>query len=480
MTQPNILLISTDQQRADTIQAAGNRRIWTPHLDWLCDSGVRFVNAYTDCPVCMPARTTIMNGRHAYSHRVLSNKWVPGAVTARDSLPGRLAAAGYQTRLLGKAHFGPDRHHLGFEHMELPEDHVRWLCQHPEAGSGGLHGMGGNEFAPAINPLPLRLTQNAWLAERTLDFLDTRDPSRPFFLHVGFEHPHPPLTPTAGSFLPYQGKEMHPRIIGDWSSRFAEVPPGFTAVTQELSMVQRFDDAQLAELRRFYYACISEVDGQLGRIFGALSEQGRLADTWIIFTSDHGEMLGDHWLAGKCVPFDAASRIPFIVRPPHAPRDSGHGWRGSANDATVCLADLLPTCCAIAGTAAPAGIDGTAIQGAIPGLDAHTAPHTPRRTFFHSCMYLHAVREESWKLCRETLGGAELLFNLADDPLEQRNLLHEPAACRQRERLRGLLDGHLQRHDLLRAAASDPGVAHDVHRLPRHTQPGLRSGRPKE
>jgi arylsulfatase len=134
----HVLLITTDQQRFDTIQAAGNRHIWTPHLDWLNDGGVRFDNAYSDCPVCLPARTTIMTGRHAWRHGVMSNRWVTGACTPATSLAGRLSAAGWQTRLIGKQHHGPSpRHLMGFMAQDLDGDFFAERRVHlvPRAGT---------------------------------------------------------------------------------------------------------------------------------------------------------------------------------------------------------------------------------------------------------------------------------------------------------------------------------------------------------
>jgi arylsulfatase A-like enzyme len=469
---PNFILVTTDQQRFDTISAAGHRHVWTPHLDWLCDSGVRFPNAFTDCPVCLPARSTIMTGRHAWNHRVMSNRFVPGAVTAENSLAGLLTRAGWQTRLIGKAHHAAHvRHHVGFEHLVLNEDHEQFLAAQPGIGSGRLHGLGGNENAPAINPIPQALAEPAWLVDRSLDFLETRDPARPYLLWLSFNYPHPPYTPSREHWDLYRDRPVPPRITGDWSKDFTRVPPAYGAVTQELSMTQRLDDRQLADLRRAYYACISEVDYQLGRLFGALQETDALRQTWVLFTSDHGEMLGDHSLGGKCVPFEPVSRVPFIVRPPAAMRDAAAAWRGTTSDAIVCLADILPTFLGAAGVVAPANIDGLDLRGVWNGQ------RPQRDRFFHSCMYLHAVRQGRWKLCRETLANTELLFDLVRDPAEQHNLANDRAAAKTRRTLSRLLDEHLAAHDLSQAAAADSAVATDVRHLPRNTYPGLRSGR---
>jgi arylsulfatase A-like enzyme len=372
---------------------------------------------------------------------------------------------------VGKTHFGPgQRIHQGFEHVEPPADHVRFLVREGEV-DGYRHGLGGNEFSPAIDPMDPKLSLTSWVTDRSLDFLETRDDTRPFFLWASYNHPHPPFTPSLPSWELYRDKSQPKRVTGDWSARFEDVPDAFTAVSQELSMTQRFDDEQIETIRKAYAACITEVDLSIGRIFGHLQTQKLLDNTWIIFTTDHGEMLGDHWLGGKCVPFDAAARIPFLVRPPHGNRDHRHDWRGSTSDATVCLADILPTCAGIAGAPVPEGVSGQDLQGLLDG----SLPE--REAFYHSCMYLHAVRQGPWKLCRETINGSELLFNLAEDPHEERNRLGDPDCADIQADLTGLLDAHISRHGQESAAAHDPGVISTTDHLPTATQPGFRSGR---
>jgi len=468
--RPNIVLITTDQQRFDTLQAAGHKHVWTPHLDWLADSGIRFTRAYSDCPVCGPARVTLMTGRHAYNHRILSNKHLPSALQATSSLPARLTQAGYQTRHIGKTHFGPDRRSQGYEHIEHRSQYGRWLRRAAPHDTAQLHGVGNNEFAPAVNPLPQHQTETAWIVDRGVDFLDDHDLTRPFYLHLSFFHPHPPFTPSAEHMALYQSKKMPRRRVGDWSGDPDGVPPAFQAVTRELSMTHRFDDDQIEELSRAYHACVSEIDYQLGRFFGRLKELGYLENTWIVFTTDHGEMLGDHYMGGKCVPLETSAHIPLLVRPPHAARDTAHAWRGATCDDLVCLADLPATFTELGESEPLPEVDGISL---LPFLQGESVG---RDTMFISCMYLHAVVEGQWKLCRETLDGTELLFKLDEDPYEQRNLLNDPAALPVLEDLRVKLDKHLDEKNLANGVPHDPAVIRDTSHLPHHTHPGIVSG----
>jgi arylsulfatase A-like enzyme len=415
-----------------------------------------------------------MSGKPAYEHGVMSNRWVDGAVEPATSLSGRLGAAGYQTRLIGKTHFGPTGHYQGFDHIEEFDDWRTWLAEHhPQAGGGRGHGLGGNENSPHIEPLPLALNQNTWLVNRSLDFMRSRDPSRPFMLWLSFLHPHPPYTPSQEQWLTHQDLDPAPRVTGDWSTKPEEIPAAFQAVTRELSMTQRFSDQRLASIRRAYQATLGDVDYQLGRLFGALTEQGMLENTWIIFTSDHGEMLGDHYLGGKCVPFEASVGVPLIVRPPHAPRDSNHAWRGSVRDDLITLADIAPTLCNIAG----ADADG------MTGIDwsrSLTQPETPaptRERVFYSCMYLHGVRDNRYKVVKETLDGTTLAFDLHEDPEEQHNLWPQRETNVHLQELAAALDDHLdqlaERHGDL--TSRDPGVISSTDFVPQDTHPGYQS-----
>ena len=462
MPPPHLLLITTDQQRFDTVACAGNQRIWTPHLDWLCDGGVRFDNAYSDCPVCLPARTTLMTGLHAWRHGVMSNRWVEGACTPDGSLAGRLGRAGYQTRLVGKQHHGPGiRHLMGFDAQEETADYFRFYHQHPQLGTPRAGGLGMNEHVPGIDTVGEEHSLSHWAVRRSIDFLETRDPSRPFFLWLSFHDPHPPFVPCASWAQQYAQAEVPAPWRGDWSRTADAVPAGFQAVTRELSMTQRLDAERIRQARRAYYALISQVDAHLGLLFGWLGELGLMQDTWIVFTSDHGEMLGDHHLGGKCVPFEGSARVPLIVRPAASPRQL-HPLRGSTSDALVCLADIMPTLLNLAGAPVPDGLDGLDLMAA----QTDTAR---RERLFGSCGgYLHYLKEGTLKYCRETLDGRELLFDLATDPHEERDLSASHPAL---SRLRRLLEEHLQALGTVR----DPAVPTSSADLPANVHPGLRS-----
>ena len=413
--RPNLILITTDQQRWDALGRAESelsRAAWTPHLNWLCDQGVRFTRGYTDCPICVAARASIMTGRHGWRQGLIGNAQQPVPQATHPTLPGLLTAAGYQTRAVGKMHFNPVRANYGFEHVELPYDYVREMRRR-----GGLqpfaHGMGQNEMEPAFEEATPTLTR--WIAEQSCDFLETRDPTRPFFLWTSFTKPHPPFDPDPASWRAYDGIPVPPPIYGDWSASFADVPEPLRSPTLSLNHVHRMSDAQLANVRRAYLACVTMADRAMGLMFARLREQGLLENTWIAFTSDHGEMLGDHHLGGKSVFLEASCRVPLILRPP-AQAWHANDRMGTTSDALACLADLLPTFLNRANVAVPDGVDGLDLLDLADGAAS-------RDRLLGACTGgFAAVVERDRKLLRNVTDGSELLFNPADDPGDARRL----------------------------------------------------------
>ena len=270
----------------------------------------------------------------------------------------------------------------------------------------------------------------------------------------------------------HQGLPVQSRQSGDWSTGPEDVPAAFQAVTRELSMTQRIGDERLALMRRAYQACVGDVDYQLGRMFGHLTQSKLLENTWIIFTSDHGEMLGDHYLGGKCVPFEASAGVPFIVRPPHSARDSQQPWRGSTRDDLITLADIAPSICGITGS------DSTGMTG-LDFSQSFTNPEAeaPKRDLvFYSCMYLHGVRNDRYKVVRETLNGTTLAFDLVNDPHETENIWQSGGAIIRE--LSQELDAHLERLEARHgtATAADGGVLKSTDHIPHNTHPGFRRG----
>lgn len=360
-----------------------------------------------------------MTGVPAYRLGAVSND-ASEPLRDRFTLARRLTAAGYDTRAQGKMHFHPMRNRYGFESMELAADYYRQRQKTDPSRCGAQHGQGQNEMEPILGSVDANDTLTRWIADRSIDFLDTRDPERPFFLWSSFSKPHPPFDPSRDFWELYRDLPMPEPTKGDWSTDFDAIPVGFRQPTAHLNNAQRFSPDQLTHIRRAYYACITEVDAALGRLFAALRERNLLANTWILFTSDHGEMLGDHGLGGKSLFLEPSAHVPFLIRPPG--EWDQHPQRGTIDDRLVTLTDILPTCLQVAGIndALPADANGINL------LD----PESQRDILYGQCGHNFVVIEGNWKYTCTTLGTGQLLFNLRNDPQETQNLAEaHPDIC---------------------------------------------------
>ena len=457
--RPNILLITTDQQRFDTIAALGNHQIYTPHLNWLADTGIAYTRCYTDCPVCMPARATMMTGLPGYAHGLVGNDTTCLPMRDHPTFASLLTQAGYQTRAEGKLHFHPMRALYGLEHADLPMDYFNEMRRLGRA-STRAHGVGENEMEPALNTLPEQDTLTHWTVRRSMEFLDSRDPTRPFFLWTSFAKPHPPFDPCLPYWELYRDAPLEPPAVGDWAQDPARAPLGFYKPTFYLNNFWRFSPEQQRSAKRAYYACLTQIDYNLGLLFARMRELELLQNTWIIFTSDHGEMLGDHRMGAKSVFFEGAAHIPFLIRPPAAFGQDGPPQRCGK---LATLADLAPTILHLAGVRAPSQMRG---RDLLTYLDEGN-----EQDFFGDCEHTYfAVISGRYKYTWTRLGGGELLFDLQDDPRE----LHDLARLGGGElvRMRGKLAAWMQAH--CPACVRDgqllagPGIAgpQDVPRFP--------------
>ena len=319
--RPNVLLLYTDQQRFDTIRALGNPYIQTPTLDRLVAEGTSFTSAYCASPVCIASRCSMILSQWAHQTGCTTNCPMP---QERTSLMELLADGGYQTHGVGKMHFSPDSHKLwGFEARDYSEeggwreddDYCRFVH---EAGYDHVFALMGVRseyyYIPQPSQLPARLHNSTWVADRSLEFLDRRDRDRPFFLWSSFIKPHPP----------FESPEPWHRLYKPVDMPLPHLPPDYEALHTYWNRVQNrykyrdqgLDWNLLRTMRAAYCACVSFVDYNAGRIIERLRQSGELDNTLVVFTSDHGEMLGDLGCFGKRSIFDAAARVPLMIRYP--------------------------------------------------------------------------------------------------------------------------------------------------------------------
>ena len=414
MSKPNVLLITTDQQRFDTIHALGNKHIYTPHLNWLVDEGITFERCYSDSPICMPARSTIMTGKHGYNLGITGNDTNARPFTNNPTLPQVLTRNGYQTRAQGKMHFSPMRANYGFEHMELPHDYYRYMAQHSNLGIPKGHGVGENEIEPVISTVDETHSATYWTVKRSIDFIETRDETRPFFLWTSFAKPHPPLDPCLNYWSIYQNKQLPEPVLGDWSENLKDAPQGFYVSTYMLNNAYRMSKEQLLDVKRAYYACITQIDYSLGLLLARLREMDLLGNTWIIFTADHGDMMGDHNMCAKSIFFEGSAHVPMIIRPPNARAKSLNAKRCNT---LVTLADIMPTVLNIADINENIESDGQ-------DLIKIASSESNDRVFYGNATDTYfAIIKDNYKYMWTKIGGEELMFNLTNDPMEQKNLI---------------------------------------------------------
>jgi arylsulfatase len=423
--QPNILLLFTDQQRGDTIAALGNPFIQTPTLDRLAAEGTAFTSAYTPSPVCVAARCSLLLGRYPHQTGCTGNTPMPQDQT---SLMEHLASAGYQTHGTGKMHFVPDSDKLwGFETRDTSEEGgLRagdGFSEHLIAHGYG-HVMNPNGlrseyyYLPQPSQLPEPLHHTHWVADRSLAFLARRDRGRPFFLWSSFIKPHPPFeTPLPWSRL-YKPVEMPP----PWQ------PPQAAALTTFWNRVQNrykyrdqgADMNLLRTMRAAYHAAISHVDYHAGRILAQLEAEGELDNTLVLYSADHGELLGDFGSFGKRSMLDAAARVPLLARFPE------RFAAGGRCDEVASLVDVLPTCLQAAGAALPA-------QAAGVDLAALAAGESPRDAvfsqFMHGSLGLYAVIGREHKYLYSAPDDREWLLSRREPWRESTNLAGHPGCA---------------------------------------------------
>lgn len=432
---PNILFILTDQQRADTIGALGNPLIRTPHLDRLVREGTTFDRAYTAAPVCVPARHALVTGRSPHRTGVVDN--LCENVAADPSIMEVLAARGYQTHGVGKMHFVPHadwRRPWGFESRDLQEecclddDFYPHLCANGYGHVIDPHGLRSEYYyLPQPSQLPEHLHGTTWVADRSIEFLQRRDRQRPFFLWTSFIKPHPPFeSPNPWNRL-YRSHEMPEPFV---PANSAASLTFWNRVQNRYKYMEGVAHRHLQRTQRAaYYGAISFIDHHVGRLIAALGDEAE--NTLIVFTSDHGELLGDYGGYGKRSMLDASARVPLIVRQP------GRFAAGVRCATPVSLLDLFPTFAATAG-------DTPSVQGETNADLAKIATGQTERThvisqFSQRAFGLYLAVERDWKYSYSAADNKEWLFHTASDPRETTNLAADPAHAADRDRLKGRL-----------------------------------------
>jgi len=428
MRRPNVLLLYTDQQRWDALACAGNTHIHTPHLDRLAAEGVMFANAFCNNPVCMPSRQSMLSGQYPSSLGCCCNGVEMDENIA--TIHTVLKPYGYHAANIGKLHFKnhSNRDHrqphpsYGFDTLILSDEpgcyddaYIKWVAARdrgaveacrvsspPACVGERIEKQPRGTQHPYVFEGPEDLTHSAFVADETIEFLRRRR-DETFFAIAGFYAPHAPLNP--------------PQRLVDMYDPATLPLPEMNEGENRLGL----SDDQWRNVKAYYYALVTHVDDQVGRILAALEELGLVDDTIVVFTSDHGEHLGDHGCVQKGAPgLDSCVHVPLIVRYPAAIAP------GRRADELIEAVDIAPTLMDLCGVQTPPIFQGRSFATLLEGesYDERESVFIEHRDPFKSSW--KTVRTHAFKYCRSDT-GAELLFDLTRDPGELTNLAEDAA-----------------------------------------------------
>ncbi|MEA3401452.1 MAG: sulfatase-like hydrolase/transferase [Armatimonadota bacterium] len=420
---PNILVILTDQHSPHVAGFAGDDVVRTRALDTLAERSVCFDAAYCQSPLCVPSRMSMLAG--LYPHRC--SGWDNSSVLSAEhaTLPGWLSQRGYVTAAVGKMHFrGPEQMH-GLQHRpygDLVES--RFPAQQPDPpatadGRWNRHEVGRFPFAGPTHIPQSMLIDSVVTRESLAWLLDhaASEPARPWLFVASYSRPHFPLTAPRRYIDRYAAADVH----------LPELPEGYP---EDLHRHDRFivEDFRLAafsddERRRglaAYCASVNYVDDCIGDLLAALTSAGLLDNTLVIYTSDHGEMGGQHGLWWKRTYYEASSRVPLLI--------SGPGICAGRRESTpVELVDLFPTCCEWCGVDPPAGLDGESLMPLLTGRPDQRRKRSARSELLGGRpeTRFRMVRDERWKAV-DFPDAPPRLFDLHSDPGERQDLAQSP------------------------------------------------------
>ncbi|TDD72963.1 DUF4976 domain-containing protein [Jiangella aurantiaca] len=442
---PNILFITTDMQRYDTLGCNGNTHIATPHLDALAASGVRFTNAFVNNPVCMPSRASLFTGKVPSAHGV---RWNAGGLAAHETtITRRLRDAGYQTAAIGKMHWGDTTADFGLDFVNVLDDGgvsaggagptYREYLQ--SIGSADVppvtsHSAYGPTYGAVASPLPAKAHVDGFVADTAMRFLRDRDRDKPFFCWTSFHGPHLPLDPATPWDTLYDPADIP--MPDPSADELDTKPPEQRAFQRNTSRGNGFGDyrhitrdpTRLRRLLAHYWGKISMIDEFIGQILGQLAELGDAGNTVVIVTTDHGDFAGHHDLLFKnAFCYDDLLRVPLIVSAPAL-------WGPRVVDDFVEEIDLPVTMLRLAGLEPHDGMQGDDLLPLLSG-DSSRA----RTAVYAEAVDQRMIRTREWKLVHYRAKAYGELYHLVSDPGETINRYDDPDCAAIRDELRAML-----------------------------------------
>lgn len=488
MSQPNIILIMTDQQRFDTIGAWGYDHMITPAMDRLAAEGLSFRSAYCPGATCVASRAATFTGMYPHNTGAYSfDQWGAHRNWVQD-----LNEGGYHCVNVGKMHFAPRDVAGGF--------HERVVVENPTnktLDSGGadddwgrfmrIHGVQRPNDRNKTDPdwlskyqgVPWHLDEkfhsDVFIGDSALAWIRDYRGKQPFFLQVGFTGPHEPWDPLPRHLELYEGRTLPARVMRE--GELEEKPPQHKAhremhaTTGHESVIDMYSPTEddIDRMRRHYYAKITTVDEKLGQVVDGLEEMGYLENSLLIFCSDHGELLGDHWMAYKWLMYDPIVHVPMIVRDGRRVGQLG----GQHTDDLASLMDIGPTMLRAAGLEVPTYLEGRPLQPYWEGQDENFAP---REWVFCEDNYQIMMRGQRHKLVYYIGQEAGELYDLQDDPHELYNLWDRSESAALRAELKDRLLSWLATSTYYNAGYRRTRSRHYKMRWPREEDPYLHGG----
>lgn len=434
--RPNLLFIMPDQLRHDFLSCYGAEFIETPHIDSICQNGVRYARAYSPSPLCVPMRSSLLTGLNSIRTGVLSN----GEYLRPDfeacgivTWPAMLHEMGYHTCSIGKMHFYPWEASMGFDDRIICED-KRWLIVEDDyqkyLKKKGLRKLGGSEHVgyqenrgAIVHQHCYEDSWDGFVGNETVRYIREYSKDSPFAMMVGFPGPHCPYDPSpeyADLFSPDDMPEPY-GIAPDEPADFVEKTVRGSLGSWNGVDYSEFTSKHKRKIRAHYAGLVKQIDQKVGEIIAALKETGRYNNTVIIFCSDHGDYLGDHGMVGKGTFFEGSARVPLIVG--NLGLETPHVHENPAS-----IADITATLLRLGGCEIPSYMDSQPLADiAIEGAEA-------RERVFGFVSDASMNYDGRWKLVRYS-NGWSALFDVEEDPAEQHNRINDPQCQEIRERL---------------------------------------------
>ncbi|MCI6888004.1 MAG: sulfatase-like hydrolase/transferase [Lachnospiraceae bacterium] len=431
-------MICTDHWSGSLLGCAGRNDIMTPTLDYLAEQGVRFENCYSECPVCIPARRTMMTGLSPRSHgdRVYSDHLeMPDVPTLAQVFRDH----GYQTMAVGKLHVYPQRNRIGFDDVILAEegryelgavdDYQIWLGENGYLGQEFMHGMGNNTYYTRPWHLDEKAHPTNWTTMEMMHQIKRRDPTKPFFFYCSYQFPHPPLVPLQTFLDMYEDDEIKPPTGQDW----LDDSPIWKAMCEQAEL---YSEKEIRRARRAFFAQCTHIDYQIRMLIGTLRESGVLDHTVLVFTSDHGDMLFDHNMVAKRCFYEEAACVPLIL--------SGKpllNRRGTIETKLAELGDIMPTLLDLCGIGIPDTVEGISL------LSDQEHPYLYGEVS-EGEKATRMIRWKQYKLIYYPCGNKVQVFDLEKDREEMHNCAEDPAYTEVREQMEQYLIQRMYGKDL--------------------------------